>query len=66
MHGVMCNPLCPQELEVKKAAFLKSLLVQRGLDELPFDHILQTAATKVEVEECALTEWRQACRAKET
>jgi hypothetical protein len=54
-------PYQTQELEIKKAAFLKSRLLSQGLKELPFDPILQKSTMTFEVDEALTKEWAQAC-----
>jgi hypothetical protein len=54
-------PYQPQELEIKKAGFLKSRLVKQGLKELPFDSVLEKSAQTFEVEESLVKEFLQAC-----
>jgi hypothetical protein len=49
-----------QELEIKKAAFLKSLVIKNGLEELPFDAILAKSQSPPQVDSSLLKEWSQA------
>ena len=54
-------PYQTQELEIKKAAFIKSRLLGNTLTELPFDNILKKSDMNFEVDQSLAKEWQQAC-----
>ena len=59
-YVVRLIPYQPQELEIKKAGFLKSRLAKQGLKELPFDSVLDKSTKTFEVDESLVKEYSQA------